>query len=104
MGNGVVPAKPPNGVPRSRPYQTWLPFASVGPFQILFTARASGGVRQFGSDEGPPLAVQTNDVALYVQARGSCTIPSMIPSRPSHAAIAAFVTALSFADVIGAPT
>src|SRR5262249_18697051 len=104
IGNGIVPANPPKEAPRSRPYQARSPPASRGPSQILFTARASAGVRQFGSDDGPPLAVQTNALALYVHARASRTRPSAIPSRPSHAAVAAFATALSLADAMGAPT
>src|SRR5438132_2735762 len=104
MLNGVGPAKPLNGVPRSSPNHTLFPFASLGPSHILFTAAASFGVRQFGLDDGPPFAAQTNSFALYVHARGSCMNPSTMPSRASHAAMDASVTALSLSGEIGAPT
>ena len=68
-------------MPRSRPYQTLLPCASLGPSQILLMAEASIGFRQFASDDDPPNALHIANFALYVHARGSWMSPSVMPSK-----------------------
>ena len=59
--NGFVPARPLSDAPRSSPNQIVSPLAFTGPFQILLTAAASAGVRQFAGS--PTAPVQTNAVA-----------------------------------------
>src|SRR5579871_781759 len=72
------------------------------PFQILSIADASFGVRHVAGSLREP--VQTNVCALKWHARGSWRTPSLIPSRPSQAEIAACVAAAVLAGAINLPT
>jgi hypothetical protein len=97
---GIAPASRVSGVPRSRPNHSRSPAALVGPSQIFRIADASAAVKHV-SAEAP--ARHTAATGSYVHARGSPMTPSTTPSSPSQAAMAAFVVAVSFASLMGAP-
>src|SRR5207247_9887369 len=100
IGKGLLPARAASGAPRSSPNHRRWPEAFVGPFQILRTASASCGVRQLA---GSSPDLQTSARGSNEHFRGSPMIPSVTPSVASHAAMAALVTAASFAELIGPP-
>src|SRR5262245_43074972 len=93
-------------LPGSEWNQTLTPLALRGPSQILSIACACAGVRQFGSAEVPPLAMQTalgSLAALYLQTRGSSMMPSVTPSSASQAAVALLVAKFCLAVGITPP-
>jgi hypothetical protein len=84
-------------VPRIGPYHSGPPSRRRGPSQILRMMSASTCVITPHS----PACVPMRPFGSNVQRRGSSITPSLTPSLPSHAAIAAEVAAASLHDATG---
>ena len=96
-------AKPAKDAPGSSPYHRNSPCVPRAPRQICRTASASWLARQVPS-VGAPGRPHTNKWGSNRHWRGSLMTPSITPSSPSHALMAAAVTAVSLVCGTGSPT